>query len=64
MSPRRINEIVHGKRGITAHTALRLGHLLSIEAQFWMNLQTRYDLETTREILAERLDQEVQMHLV
>ena len=50
--PRRINEIVHGKRGITADTALRLGRFFGMEAQFWMNLQTRYDLETTREALA------------
>ena len=64
VSPRRINEIVHGKRGITADTALRLGRFFGMEAQFWMNLQTRYDLETTREFLAERLEQEVQMHLV
>ena len=62
--PRRINEIVHGKRGITADTALRLGHFFRMEAQFWMNLQTRYDLETTREILADRLEEEVQMHPV
>lgn len=62
--PRRINEIVHGKRRITADTALRLGRFFDMEAQFWMNLQTRYDLETTREVLAGRLDEEVQMHLV
>ena len=62
VSPRRINEIVHGKRGITADTALRLGRFFSMEAQFWMNLQTRYDLETTREALADRLDLEVRMH--
>ena len=60
--PRRINEIVHGKRGITADTAFRLGRFFSMEAQFWMNLQTRYDLETTREALADRLDLEVRMH--
>jgi len=60
--PRRINEIVHGKRGITADTALRLGRFFGMEAQFWMNLQTRYALETTREALANRLDQEVRMH--
>jgi antitoxin HigA-1 len=51
--PRRINEIVHGKRGITADTALRLGRVFGMEAQFWMNLQTRYDLETTRTALAD-----------
>ena len=62
--PLRINEIVHGKRGITADTALRLGHFFRMEAQFWMNLQARYDLETTRETLADRLDQEVRMHTV
>ncbi len=57
--PRRINEIALGKRGITADTALRLGHFFGMEAQFWMNLQTRYDLETTRELLSDRLIQEV-----
>ena len=64
VSPRRINEIVHGKRGVTADTALRLGRFFGMEAQFWMNLQTRHDLETTRETLADKLDQEVRMHLV
>jgi addiction module HigA family antidote len=44
--PRRINEIVHGLRGITADTALRLGHYFGTSAQFWMNLQTRFDLQT------------------
>ena len=61
--PRRINEIVLGKRGITADTALRLGRFFGMEAQFWMNLQTRYDLETTREALADRLEQEVRVHV-
>lgn len=51
--PRRINEIVHGKRGITADTALRLGRFFEMEAEFWMNLQTRYDLEVARETLSE-----------
>ncbi len=60
--PRRINEIVHRKRGVTADTALRLGRFFGMEAQFWMNLQSRYDLETTRETLADRLDEEVRMH--
>jgi antitoxin HigA-1 len=62
--PRRINEIVHGKRSITADTALRLGRFFNMEAQFWMNLQSRYDLEVTRENLAERLEQEVQVHSI
>ena len=43
--------------------ALRLGRFFGMEAQFWMNLQARYDLETTREALADRLDQEVQVHV-
>ncbi len=61
--PRHINEIVHGKRGITADTALRLGRFFGMEAQFWMNLQTRYELETTRDTLADRLDQEVRVYV-
>ncbi len=60
--PRRINEIIHGKRRITADTALRLGRFFSMEAQFWMNLQTRYDLETARDTLSGRLDREVRIH--
>jgi addiction module HigA family antidote len=47
ISPRRINEIVHGKRAITPDTALRLGKYFSVSAQFWLNLQARYDLQTT-----------------
>ncbi|WP_404442428.1 HigA family addiction module antidote protein [Microbacterium marinum] len=43
--PRRINEIVHGKRAITADTALRLGRYFSVDPQFWLNLQTRFELE-------------------
>lgn len=61
--PRRINAIVQAKRGITADTALRLGRFFGMEAQFWMNLQTRYDLETVRENLADRLDQEVRVYM-
>ena len=57
--PRRINEIVHGKRSITADTALRLGRFFSMSPQFWLNLQTRYDLEVTEVYLDDRLDQEV-----
>jgi antitoxin HigA-1 len=47
--PRRINEIVHGKRGITADTALRLAHYFKVSPEFWMNLQTRFDLLTKQE---------------
>jgi addiction module HigA family antidote len=57
--PRRINEIVHGKRAITADTALRLGRFFGMSPQFWLNLQTRYDLEVTEDSLANRLDREV-----
>jgi antitoxin HigA-1 len=60
--PRRINEIVHGNRSVSADTALRLGRFFSMEAQFWLNLQARYDLETTREGLADRLEREVRPH--
>ncbi|MEM7593713.1 MAG: HigA family addiction module antitoxin [Cyanobacteria bacterium P01_A01_bin.83] len=60
--PRRINEIVHGKRAITADTALRLGRFFNMEAQFWMNLQSRYDLEITKERLLDRLDKEVSVY--
>jgi len=55
VSPRRINEIVHGKRGLTADTALRLGHYFGMTPQFWMNLQARYDLETE----ANRIGKEI-----
>ena len=58
--PRRINEIVHGKRAITADTALRLGKFFGMEAQFWMNLQSHYDLEVAKDELADKLDTQVQ----
>ncbi len=57
--PRRINEIVHGKRGITADTALRLSRFFGNSERFWVNLQAQYDLETERDRLGARLDQEV-----
>ena len=59
--PIRINAIVHGKRSITADTALRLGRFFGISPQFWLNLQTRFDLEVTEDLLAERLKKEVQV---
>jgi antitoxin HigA-1 len=59
MPPRRINEIVHGKRAITADTALRLGKFFSMSPQFWMNLQSRYNLEIAEDNLEGRLDKEV-----
>jgi addiction module HigA family antidote len=57
--PRRINEIVHGKRSITADTALRLGRYFDMSPQFWLNLQSRYDLEMAEDLLEDRLDDEV-----
>jgi len=62
--PRRINEIVHGKRSITADTALRLGRFFGMSPQFWLNLQSRYDLEVTEDSLEGRLDEEVHIFQV
>lgn len=53
--PRRINEIVHGKRAITADTALRLGRYFGVEPQFWLNLQGRYELELAQERVADEV---------
>jgi len=53
---RRINEIVLGKRGITADTALRLGRYFGTSPQFWMNLQARYDLEMQRDVIGDQLE--------
>ncbi len=60
VTPRRINEIVHGRRAITADTALRLGRYFGMEAEFWLNPQAHCDLETAEEALGDRLDREVQ----
>jgi addiction module HigA family antidote len=57
--PRRINEIVHGKRAVTADTALRLSRFFGTSERFWLNLQTRYDLETEKDRLGDRLSVEV-----
>lgn len=54
--PRRINEIVHGKRRVTADTALRLGRFFGTSAQFWINLQTHYDLERELDALGSELE--------
>ena len=56
---RRINEIVHGKRAISADTALRLARYFGTSDRFWLNLQTRYDLESERDRLGRRLESEV-----
>ena len=54
--PRRINEIVHGKRGITADTALRLARYFGTSAQFWLNLQTHYDLDRAEDRALDQID--------
>ena len=56
---RRINEIVHGKRRITADTALRLAKYFKMSPQFWLGLQMDYDIDVAGDQLADRLDQEV-----
>lgn len=58
---RRINEIVHGKRSVTADTALRLGRYFGTSAQFWMNLQDHFDLEVEADKIGDRLDKEVRV---
>jgi len=58
---RRINEIVKGERAITADTALRLGRFFKMSAQFWLNLQSHYDLEVEQERLGQRLEREVRI---
>jgi antitoxin HigA-1 len=57
--PRRINEIVHGKRAVTADTALRLSRYFGTSDRFWLNLQASYDLDIQRDRLGERLEAEV-----
>jgi addiction module HigA family antidote len=58
--PLRINQIVKGKRSITADTALRLGRYFGTSAEFWMNMQAHYDLEVARDRLEPRINREVQ----
>jgi len=60
--PRRINEIVHGKRAVTADSALRLARYFGTSEPFWMGLQADYDLEAARERLGDRLEREVCSH--
>lgn len=57
--PRRINEIIHKTRAITADTALRLARYFGTSAAFWLNLQTRYDLELQKDKLGKRLEREI-----
>ena len=61
--PRRINEIVLGKRRVSAETALRLGRYFGMSPQFWLGLQAEYDLDVASDELGERLQQEVKVHV-
>lgn len=60
--PRRINEIVHCKRALTADTALRLGRYFKMSAEFWVNLQSHYDLEIEKDRLEKKLIREVEVY--
>jgi antitoxin HigA-1 len=62
VSARRINEIVHGQRAITADTALRLSRFFGTSDRFWLNLQARYDLEMEKDRLGKRLEEEVEIY--
>ncbi|MFO7751015.1 MAG: HigA family addiction module antitoxin [Desulfobacteraceae bacterium] len=62
VSPRRINEIVHGKRRVTADTALRLAHYFKMSPQFWLGLQMDFDLDAEEDRLADRLSEEVKIY--
>ncbi len=59
---RRINEIVLGKRGVSADTALRLARHFGMSAEFWLGLQAQYDLDITAEALGDRLEKEVKTY--
>jgi addiction module HigA family antidote len=61
VDPRRINEIVHGQRSISADTALRLGRYFGTSARLWINLQSHYDLEIQEELIGDRLEKEVKI---
>ena len=60
--PGRISEIVNGKRGITADTALRLARYFDVSAERWLGLQAEYDLRKTRQIIGEEIEEKVQPH--
>lgn len=60
--PRRINQIVHGTRAISADTALRLARYFGTSAQFWMNLQSHYDLECERDLSEKTIEQQVKVY--
>ena len=59
----RVSQIIHGKREITADTALRLGKYFGIEPEFWLNLQVRYNMKIARSKVGKKIEQEVRTHL-
>jgi addiction module HigA family antidote len=61
VSPRRINEIVHGKRAVTADTALRLGRYFGMSAEFWLGLQLDYDLDIAKDKMQKTLEKQVKI---
>jgi addiction module HigA family antidote len=61
--PNRVSQIVHGKRELTADTALRLGKYFGIEPEFWLNLQVRYNIKKARILKGKEIEKEVKMHL-
>jgi len=60
--PNRISQIINGKREITADTALRLGRFLGIEPEFWLNLQTRYNMKVARARLGKELEKSIDVY--
>lgn len=60
--PNRINQIINGKREITADTALRLGAYFGIDPEFWLNLQIRYNLKLAKERLGKQIDKEIKQY--
>ncbi len=60
--PNRISQIIHGKREITADTALRLGRYFKIEPEFWLNLQVRYNMKLVKNKIGKNIEKEVKVH--
>jgi len=60
----RVSQIVHGKREITADTALRLGRYFGIEPEFWLNLQVRYNMKIARNKVGKKIEKEVKIHFI
>lgn len=63
MSPQRLSEIIHGKRAITAETALRLARYFQVSPQFWLGLQMDYELDVARDAIGSKLEQEIPVRM-